>query len=59
MLIAGIKFRAYRVGQQTRDKKQVDKKDKFSLPLANRHWPRRRCRMILLVFSEDRLEGFL
>jgi hypothetical protein len=24
---AGIKFRAYRFGQQTRDKKQADKKD--------------------------------
>jgi hypothetical protein len=29
------------------------------LPLANRHRPRRRCRMILLVLSEDWLERFL
>ena len=28
------------------------------LPLANRQWPRRRCRVILLILSEDRLEGF-
>src|SRR5262249_39664160 len=52
-------IRVYRVGEQTRDKKQAAKKDKFSLPLANRYWPRRRCRMILFVLSEDRLEGFL
>jgi len=44
---AVIKFRAYRVGQQTRDKKQADKKDKFftapyksvSVPAALPHDP--------------------
>ena len=30
-----------------------------SLTLANRQWPRRRSRMILLVLNEDRLERFL
>src|SRR5262245_7977649 len=42
-----------------RDKKQADKKDKFSLPLANRYWPRRRCGMIPFVLGKDRLESFL
>ena len=31
----------------------------ISPPLANRSWPRRRCRMILLVLIEDRLNRFL
>ena len=48
------KFEASAKGR-SRDKEQ----ETISLLLANRRWPLRRCRMILVVLGEDRLKGFL
>ena len=41
------------------DQRDRQYKRKISQPVANRSWPLRWCRMIHIVSSEDRLEGFL